>query len=631
MTLIGHESRVTTVVYSPDGLFLASGSNDGSVRFWDTRTGHEALSPMRSGDSEITSIAFSSDGRLIASGTGAGHVHLWDTLNGQLLAVFEGHTGRVEAVAFHPEGTILASGSSDGTVRRWDVRNREPKDVAFADPEIWVISLAFASDGSAVAVGFGVAQEVRVWSADFEGGIISVIKTEVWPQAVAFSSDSLCLFTHGANSMTSWNWRSGEKLSTVSHALAKTISYSADGLYIASTSDSCNICIRNTEVLHDSAQSLHAHNGSVNAVAPSADGCTIVSASNDCTVGLWSAQSEEEGLPLLLGHDRAVNSVVISPDGRLVASASADSTIRIWDIMTGASVGEPLRGHSRSINALAFSPEGMWLASAASDRSVRFWQIPLGALSSEPPKPLMALRELHALAYSPDGLLIAARDIVGYIYVWTTSRDDEGPKHIMSDFALEPRVRSVAFSPDGNFIIGADGSRIRAWHAREQDHSVAWKLKGHSGVLTAQFSPSGQHIVSGADDGSICIWDVETKAIKHRLHAHGASIRSALMTSDHLRIVSCSDDGTIRVWNLAQFISPESQPQRGLLSNRNVVRRKNGWLVGPSDELLLWVPKDYISNLVIEGTTLIAKHKVVLTIPDGGSCDGTNWTKCWRG
>ena len=629
MTLVGHESEITSVLYSPDGHFLASGSKDGSIRFWETRTGREALSPMRS-DSEITSIAFSPDGKLIASGTKAGHVNLWDTLNGQMLAVFEGHTDSVEAVAFHPEGNILASGSRDRTVRRWDVRTLEPKDVAFADLKGLVISLAFASDCSAVAVGFVATQEVRVWNADFEGAVIAVIKTSTPATSVAFSPDGLCLLTPGRNGMISWNWRSGEQLSTVFPALSKTISHSPDGLYTATIFDNSNICIRNAQSLHDSAQSLHTHSGGVNAVALSVDGWTIASAFGDGTVGLWNARSGEAVFPPLLGHSGAVNSVVVSPDGRLVVSASADNTIRIWDIATGAAVGEPLRGHSGSINALALSPDGMWLASAASDKSVRFWQISLGAPSAEPPKPLLALLELHSLAYSPDGLLIAAGAIMGYIWVRSTIQD-EGRERILRGSMPTVRACSVTFSPDGNFIITAFESRIRAWHARKQDDQVTWELEGHSGVSTVQFSPSGQHIVSGADDGSICIWNAETKAIQHRLHAHGAGIRSAFMTSDHLRLVSCSKDGTIRVWNLAEVTLPASQSGRGPLSNLALLRRNDGWLVGASDELLLWVPKDYINNLAIEGTTLISKHKVVLTIPDGESYDGTNWTKCWRG
>jgi len=630
MTLVGHESEITSVLYSPDGHFLASGSKDGSIRFWETRTGREALSPMRS-DSEITSIAFSPDGKLIASGTKAGHVNLWDTLNGQMLAVFEGHTDSVEAVAFHPEGNILASGSRDRTVRRWDVRTLEPKDVAFADLKGLVISLAFASDCSAVAVGFVATQEVRVWNADFEGAVIAVIKTSTPATSVAFSPDGLCLLTPGRNGMISWNWRSGEQLSTVFPALSKTISHSPDGLYTATIFDNSNICIRNAQSLHDSAQSLHTHSGGVNAVALSVDGWTIASAFGDGTVGLWNARSGEAVFPPLLGHSGAVNSVVVSPDGRLVVSASADNTIRIWDIATGAAVGEPLRGHSGSINALAFSPDGMWLASAALDKSVRFWHISLGAPSAEPPKPLLAPYELHSLAYSQEGSLIAAGDDVGYIWIWPTTQDEGRERIRVGGSWRTVCVRSVSFSPDGNFIVGAFESRIRAWDVRKQESQVAWQLEGDSEVLTAQFSPSGQHIVSGADDGSICIWDVKTKAMQHILHTHGDSIRSVFMTADHLRLVSCSEDGTIRVWNLTEVTLPASQSGRGPLSNLALVHRKGGWLVGASDELLLWVPEHYISNLDINGTTLIAKHKVFLTISDGGSCDGTNWTKCWRG
>jgi len=124
---------------------------------------------------------------------------------------------------------------------------------------------------------------------------------------------------------------------------------------------------------------------------------------------------------------------------------------------------------------------------------------------------------------------------------------------------------------------------------------------------------------------------METKAILHKLYGHTAGIRSVVVTPENLRLVSCSDDGTIRVWDLADIMSPESQYGGNPLPNLSLARRKDGWFVGPSNELLLWVPKDYVKNLAIYGTTLIAKHTVTLTAPEGGVCDGTNWTACWRG
>jgi len=673
MALTGHEGKVNSIAYSLDGLLLTSGSEDGTVRLWDTRTGQETLSPLRSGDGTVTSVAFSPDGGSIASGTSHGPIHIWDvrtgrssttpllghkkavscvafspdskliasagadhlvrlwnTESGQLLAAMEGHHLLVNAVGFNAKGSVLFSCSDDGDVRRWDVLTLKQMDTPYSHPKWTPMSMAFASDRSAVAIGIAVTREVRVWDADFESESVSAIKTEATPDSIAFSFDGLYLLTAGANGITSWNWRSGQKLYTIISGPTNTIKCPNNGLNIASASDDRKIYIWTTKISQGSSQNLYAHSSGVNAVALSVDDCTIASASKDGTVGLWNAQSGEAVLPPLLGHLHSVNCVLISPDGRLVVSASADSTIRIWDIATGAPVGEPLQGHDGSINSLAFSPDGMWLASAASDKSVRFWQLSLDAPSVEPPEPLMASQELYSLAYSPDGSLIVAGDLLGDFRAWPTSQDEDRESYLIrSMFVI--RIRSVAFSPDGNFIVGAFGSRISAWHARKQHSQLAWELEGHSGAFMVQFSPSGQHIISGANDGSICIWDVETRAIQHRLHAHGAGIRSAFMTPDHLRLVSCSEDETIRAWNLAEVTLPASQSRRGPLSNPALLPRKDGWLVGPSDELLLWVPTDYLNYLVIDGTTLIAKHKVIITVPDGGSCDGLNWTACWRG
>jgi len=673
MALIGHEDKVNAIAYSHDSLFLASGSSDGTVRLWDTRTGQEAISPLHSGDGKVSSVAFSPDGRFVASGMSDGPIHVWDVRAGrssttpllghvgdvtcvtfspdgkliasagsdrlvrlwnaepgQLLAAMASHTMSVAVVAFNAKGNILFSCSDNGDVLRWDVPTRMLMDTPYSDAYYTALCMAFALDGSAVALGIARSKVVHVWDAEFKSEIGPVIKTDVPPNSITFSSDCQSLFTAGANGVTLWNWRSGQKLSTVLSNSVNSISCSTDGLHITSISDDRNIYIWNAKISQHSSQTLHAHNGGVNAVALSIDGCTIASASEDGTVGLWSVQSGESALPPLLGHGGAVNSVVISPDGRLVISALANRTIRIWDIETGTPVGEPLSGHVDSINALAFSPDGAWLASAASDNSVSFWRISTDGPSMEALGPLLADYELHSLAYSPDGMLIAAGDSNGDIWVWPTTQGKDHKRRLVGSKNEAVRIRSVAFTPDGNFIVAAFQSRIGAWHARTQDSETAWELQGHSGVLTVQFSPSGQHIVSGADDGSVCIWDMETKAILHKLYGHTDVIRSVVVTPDNLRLVSCSDDGTIRVWNFAEFTSPESQYERSPLAKLSLARRNNGWLVGPAEELLLWVPTDYVGNLAIDGT-LIAKYTVTLTVPKGGICDGTNWTACWCG
>ena len=63
----------------------------------------------------VWSVAFSPDGMWLASGSGDQTVKLWDVASGELVRTLSGHTDPVRSVAFSPDGTRLASGSLDGT------------------------------------------------------------------------------------------------------------------------------------------------------------------------------------------------------------------------------------------------------------------------------------------------------------------------------------------------------------------------------------------------------------------------------------------------------------------------------------------------------------------------------------
>jgi WD40 repeat protein len=114
----GHMVDVFSVMFSPDGMTLASGSGDGSVRLWDVATQRIVGSPLTGRTDGVNSVAFSPDGQTLASGSGDDSIRLWDVVAQRLAgSPLTGHTEVVASVAFSPDGKILASGSFDGSVR----------------------------------------------------------------------------------------------------------------------------------------------------------------------------------------------------------------------------------------------------------------------------------------------------------------------------------------------------------------------------------------------------------------------------------------------------------------------------------------------------------------------------------
>ncbi|KAG6862821.1 hypothetical protein C0993_001362, partial [Termitomyces sp. T159_Od127] len=71
-------------------------------------------------------------------------------------------------------------------------------------------------------------------------------------------------------------------------------------------------------------------------------------------------------------------------------------------------------------------------------------------------------------------------------------------------------VTSVAFSPDGNYIVsGSWDKSVRVWNSATGVELQ--QLNGHTNIVTSvAFSPDGNYIVSGSFDNSVCVWNSAT-------------------------------------------------------------------------------------------------------------------------
>ena len=156
---------VSDLAFSPTGHTFAAAvtSNeyiDNNFIFWNTDT-WEITRTMRTGG--VLDMAFSPDGRFIASTPDRFAIRLWDIRYVQYIYELPtSFTGAVNCLVFSPDGRILATGHYDGVIRLWDVAKGELlKEFSM---EGVVESLAFSPDGALLASGEGYQDfTIRLW------------------------------------------------------------------------------------------------------------------------------------------------------------------------------------------------------------------------------------------------------------------------------------------------------------------------------------------------------------------------------------------------------------------------------------------------------------------------------------
>lgn len=288
-TLRGHEGDVQCVAYSPDGKLLASGSEDGNIKIWDTATNRE-LGQLQGHKLYVNGVAFSPDGALLASAGFDGTVRLWDVAGRTNLGMLGEEDGATQTgVAFSPDGKLLASASNVGLVTVWDVAGRVLK-VKLTSDHGEASCVAFSPDGKSVTAGYEDGSAV-IWdlasgrpAREIEGHVESV-------GGIAYSTDGKLLATGGDDrALRVWNATSGD-------------------LEHVNRSDSMIL-----------------------SVAFSPDGKQIACGQYGGTLTLYSLDSDEATVLLVESPDLdSITSVTYSPDGKRIAAASEDGTIKLLD------------------------------------------------------------------------------------------------------------------------------------------------------------------------------------------------------------------------------------------------------------------------------------------------------------
>jgi WD40 repeat protein len=194
MTLKGHKEVVNDMAFILGTCLLVTGLTDKSLRVWDLDTGKQAGEPFLDHDAGVRRIAASPDGRWIVSGADNGSILVWEAATKETLTElkrvpvsFKGHQGRVWGVVFAPDSKTFASASWDKTVCVWE---RETGEIVLGPLKVGsaAYSVAYSSDGKKLAAG--THEHIIVWNTKTGK---ELLKIEQHAFRVALTPDGLRL------------------------------------------------------------------------------------------------------------------------------------------------------------------------------------------------------------------------------------------------------------------------------------------------------------------------------------------------------------------------------------------------------------------------------------------------------
>jgi WD40 repeat protein len=273
-------------------------------------------------------------------------------------------------------------------------------------------------------------------------------------------------------------------------------------------------------------------------------------------------------------HYGYAHAVEFSHDGKRLVSAGQDGCVRVWSLPNCQPVAV-LEGHRAGVSSMSFSPDGALLATGCNGEAVRIWSFPEGRC-------VRIFEEQSTPVFSPDAVTLATISPSGEVVLWDADHGEE----IQRIPPLDKRTLALAFTPDGDLLVGGTGPIRRV--ALPAGTKVG-KLQGHEvAVVCMRLTPDGKLLASTGADATLRLWSTRNWIEVRRMRLKSRGTFQIAVAAKGDRIAVSAERGieiySLKEGSLVEHIELPVDAVHGLAFSKD-----GRWLAnGAADGVRLW-------------------------------------------
>ena len=529
---------ISSIDFSHDGKWVVIRNWDQVIKMLNVQTG-ECIYQIE-GQSAVARIAFSSNGKWIATADRRGVVKVLDIQRGVRLAQidrgtheYEWQTNDISQLEFSPNGQLLAATAQNPEFYLDDDQPLNPDTEGY---------------------------QTYVWHPETGEAIVKFAGRNF-----AFSSDSRLLAGAAADEtlndanridrcVSVWDVTTGKRIAhfTGHNDWVNAVAFSPCGQFLASSDRT----LREWDLATGAQRAVYPNFDDPFYLKDGTLYAVVVPDDTD-TIETWNAESGEKILEISygIGGTGLAKSLAIA----YTQEQPQQSTEKRSSEQVDGSI--PRYAIRRESRFPLPDPQAIWvddqtLASRSIGRGIIVWDVPQKCVRET----LIADEDIHSFTVLPDGKMLANSAVFldDTTKVWDVDYPDTPIVEFGADIWWE---RHEVFSATGEYLaVGSKDGPVYVWNLNQPEHPII--LTGHTDyIYTLAFSPDGKRLVTGSDDETARLWDIEAGKEISTLPMDEPRVPIGVAFSPCGKIVAGGMDDEIRLWCAEQLTTLRTIPQ----------------------------------------------------------------------